>query len=214
MPAANHSFYLRHCYLQNDLAEGRLEIGGERLDPKKIDMPIYELAAREDHIAPAKSVFVGARLFAGPVRFVLAGSGHIAGVINPPGPKVRYQYWTGGPPREDLESWLNTAQENPGSWWRAGIRLRGPGSAKIRAEHGAPRRGDPSQMDLEANFNSAKLVCLFPSATPAQALISFARRKVQSRHVLPFRSNSSGGLLLPASESHCCGKRDERICCQ
>jgi polyhydroxyalkanoate synthase len=117
MPAANHSFYLRHCYLQNDLAEGRLEIGGERLDPKKIDMPIYELAAREDHIAPAKSVFVGARLFAGPVRFVLAGSGHIAGVINPPGPKVRYQYWTGGPPREDLESWLNTAQEHPGSWW-------------------------------------------------------------------------------------------------
>jgi polyhydroxyalkanoate synthase len=117
MPAANHSFYLRHCYLQNDLAEGRLEIGGERLDPKKIDMPIYELAAREDHIAPAKSVFVGARLFAGPVRFVLAGSGHIAGVINPPGPKIRYQYWTGGPPREDLESWLNTAQEHPGSWW-------------------------------------------------------------------------------------------------
>ena len=117
MPAANHSYYLRHCYLQNDLAEGRLEIGGERVDLKKIDIPIYELAAREDHIAPAKSVFVGAGLFGGNVRFVLAGSGHIAGVINPPGPKLRYQYWTGEPPGGGLEDWLSKAQEHPGSWW-------------------------------------------------------------------------------------------------
>ncbi len=117
MPAANHSFYLRHCYLQNDLAEGRLEIGGERLDVSKVDIPIYQLAAREDHIAPAKSVFAGARLFGGKVRFVLAGSGHIAGVINPPGPKMRYQYWTGDPPTGSLESWLEKTQEHPGSWW-------------------------------------------------------------------------------------------------
>jgi polyhydroxyalkanoate synthase subunit PhaC len=117
MPAANHSFYLRHCYLQNDLAEGRMEIGGERLSLKKIDIPIYDLAAREDHIAPAKSVFTGARLFGGKVRFVLAGSGHIAGVINPPGPKIRYQHWTGGAPKDDLESWLEKAKEHPGSWW-------------------------------------------------------------------------------------------------
>jgi polyhydroxyalkanoate synthase len=117
MPAANHSFYLRHCYLQNDLAEGRMEIGGERLNLKNIDIPIYELAAREDHIAPAKSVFVGARLFGGKVRFVLAGSGHIAGVVNPPGPKLRYQHWTGGPPKDDLGSWLEKANEHPGSWW-------------------------------------------------------------------------------------------------
>jgi polyhydroxyalkanoate synthase len=118
MPAANHSYYLRHCYLQNNLAEGRLEIGGERVDLKKIDIPIYELAAREDHIAPAKSVFVGASLFGGNLRFVLAGSGHIAGVINPPGPKLRYQYWTGDAPRGgDLEEWVKKAQEHPGSWW-------------------------------------------------------------------------------------------------
>ena len=117
MPAANHSFYLRHCYLQNDLAEGRLEIGGGRVDLRKIDMPIYELAAREDHIAPAKSVFVGASLFGGNVRFVLAGSGHIAGVINPPGPKVRYQHWTGDAPGGELEAWIERAQEHPGSWW-------------------------------------------------------------------------------------------------
>jgi polyhydroxyalkanoate synthase len=117
MPAANHSYYLRHCYLQNDLAEGRMEIGGERVDLSKIEMPIYELAAREDHIAPAKSVFVGASLFGGNVRFVLAGSGHIAGVINPPGPKLRYQYWTDGPPIGQLEAWLGHAEEHPGSWW-------------------------------------------------------------------------------------------------
>jgi polyhydroxyalkanoate synthase len=117
MPAANHSFYLRHCYLQNDLAEGRLEIGGQRLDVSKVEIPIYELAAREDHIAPAKSVFAGARLFGGTVRFVLAGSGHIAGVINPPGPKMRYQYWTGDPPTGSLESWLEKTQQHPGSWW-------------------------------------------------------------------------------------------------
>jgi polyhydroxyalkanoate synthase len=117
MPAANHSFYLRHCYLQNDLAEGRLEIAGDRLEMGKVDIPIYELAAREDHIAPAKSVFAGARLFGGPVRFVLAGSGHIAGVINPPGPKMRYQYWTGDPPAGGLEAWLKNTHEHPGSWW-------------------------------------------------------------------------------------------------
>ena len=117
MPAANYSFYLRHCYLQNDLAEGRLEIGGQRLDVSKVEIPVYELAAREDHIAPAKSVFAGARLFGGTVRFVLAGSGHIAGVINPPGPKMRYQYWTGDPPTGSLESWLEKTQQHPGSWW-------------------------------------------------------------------------------------------------
>src|SRR4030088_3047962 len=110
MPAANHSFYLRHCYLQNDLAEGRLEIGGQRLDVSKVDIPVYELAAREAHIARAKSVFACARLFGGTVRFVLAGSGHIAGVINPPGPKMRYQYWTGDPPTGSLESWLEKTQ--------------------------------------------------------------------------------------------------------
>jgi polyhydroxyalkanoate synthase len=94
-----------------------MEIGGERLDLSKIDIPIYDVAAREDHIAPAKSVFVDACLFGGSVRFILAGSGHIAGVINPPGGKVRYQYWTGDAPTGEFESWSKNAQEHPGSWW-------------------------------------------------------------------------------------------------
>jgi polyhydroxyalkanoate synthase len=116
MPAANHSFYLRRCYLNNDLSQGRIEIGGVTLDFSKIKIPIYHLAAREDHIAPARSVILGAQFLAGPVRFVLAGSGHIAGVVNPPAPN-RYQYWTGGPPAGELETWLEQAEEHPGSWW-------------------------------------------------------------------------------------------------
>jgi polyhydroxyalkanoate synthase len=116
MPAANHHFYLRHCYLQNDLANGRMKVGGRRIDLSKVKIPVYELAARDDHIAPARSVFTGAKALGGPVRFVLAGSGHVAGVVNPPS-KLKYQHWTGGPPEGDFDAWVAEAQENPGSWW-------------------------------------------------------------------------------------------------
>ena len=117
MPAANHSFYLRNCYLENRLAKREMVIADKKLDLKKVTVPIYNLATREDHIAPAKSVFIGAKYFGGPVRFVLAGSGHIAGVVNPPG-KSKYQYWTGPKPTgSDVEKWLARAKEHPGSWW-------------------------------------------------------------------------------------------------
>ena len=116
MPAANHSFYLRHCYLNNDLSQGRMEIGGVRIDLSKVKIPIYNLATREDHIAPPRSVCAGCSSFGGPVKFVLAGSGHIAGVVNPPA-RNRYQYWTNGPAEGDLETWLKHAEEHPGSWW-------------------------------------------------------------------------------------------------
>jgi poly[(R)-3-hydroxyalkanoate] polymerase subunit PhaC len=117
MPAANHSFYLRNCYLDNRLSKGEMVIGGKRLDLKAVTVPIYNLATREDHIAPAKSVLLGSRFFGGPVRFVLAGSGHIAGVINPPD-KMKYQYWTGPKPTSaNLDRWLGKAKEHAGSWW-------------------------------------------------------------------------------------------------
>jgi polyhydroxyalkanoate synthase len=116
IPAANHSFYLRRCYINNDLSEGRLQIDGVTLDLSKVTIPIYHLAAREDHIAPARSVCLGAQVLGGPVRFVVAGSGHIAGVVNPPA-RNRYQYWTGGPPAGELETWLAAAEEHAGSWW-------------------------------------------------------------------------------------------------
>src|SRR4051812_1927649 len=116
MPAANHSFYLRNCYLENKLTKGQMVIDNVRLDLKKVKVPIFNLAAREDHIAPARSVFLGSTFFGGPVDYVLAGSGHIAGVVNPAG-KPKYQFWTNGPPKGDYEAWVAKATENAGSWW-------------------------------------------------------------------------------------------------
>jgi polyhydroxyalkanoate synthase len=117
MPRANHSYYLRNCYLENRFAKGEMKLGDEVLNLHKITIPIYNLAAKEDHIAPAKSVFNGAKLFGGEMRYVLGGSGHIAGVVNPPGPKPKYQYWTGPRPTGAFEAWVGTAEEHPGSWW-------------------------------------------------------------------------------------------------
>lgn len=115
--AACHAFYLREFYNENKLAAGRLEIGGIPLDLSKVDLPIFTIATRDDHIAPAESVYIGARMFSGPVEFVLAGSGHIAGVINPPD-KVKYQYWTNASLKpKSLDSWIAKAEEHPGSWW-------------------------------------------------------------------------------------------------
>jgi len=117
MPAANHSFYLRNCYLENKLSKGKMVLGNSLIDLKAVKIPIYNLATREDHIAPAKSVMVGSKCFGGDVRFVVAGSGHIAGVVNPPA-KRKYQYWTGPKPRNaDINGWLAKAKEHPGSWW-------------------------------------------------------------------------------------------------
>jgi polyhydroxyalkanoate synthase subunit PhaC len=117
MPAANHSYYLRHCYLDNNIGKAKLTIDNVKIDLKQIEIPIYNLATREDHIAPAKSVYLGSSCFGGPMRYVLSGSGHIAGVINPPA-KAKYQYWTGDAPQgEDLDGWLRNAVEHRGSWW-------------------------------------------------------------------------------------------------
>jgi len=116
MAAANHSFYLRNCYLENNLARGRMKIDGHLLSLADVKAPIYNLATREDHIAPARSAFVGSACFGGPVQFVLTGSGHIAGVVNPPA-AGKYQYWTGGAPEGAFDRWLEQAKETPGSWW-------------------------------------------------------------------------------------------------
>ena len=116
MTKANHAFYLTECYVKNSLSHGEMVIDGVKLDMKKVTIPIYDLAAREDHIAPAKSAFNGAKLFGGAVRYVMAGSGHIAGVVNPPY-KPKYQYWTGARPEGAFEDWVAAAAEHPGSWW-------------------------------------------------------------------------------------------------
>jgi len=141
MPATNHSFYLRNCYLDNKLSQGEMEINGVTLDLHKVKIPIYNLATREDHIAPAKSVLWGSQYFGGPVKYVLAGSGHIAGVINPPA-KPKYQYWTGETPTgSNVENWLNTAKEHAGSWWPDWLGwLKAQGAQKVPARKiGGPK---------------------------------------------------------------------------
>jgi polyhydroxyalkanoate synthase len=93
MTAANHSYYLRNCYLENRLSSGSMVLDNTLLDLSKVKVPVYNLATREDHIAPAESVLYGSQFFGGPVKYVLSGSGHIAGVVNPPASN-KYQYWT------------------------------------------------------------------------------------------------------------------------
>jgi poly[(R)-3-hydroxyalkanoate] polymerase subunit PhaC len=117
MPAANHSYYLRNCYLENRLSTGSMVLDNTLLDLSKIKVPIYNLATREDHIAPAESVLYGSQFFGGPVKYVLSGSGHIAGVVNPPS-SGKYQFWTNDHIEDaTLANWLKGAQEHPGSWW-------------------------------------------------------------------------------------------------
>jgi polyhydroxyalkanoate synthase subunit PhaC len=148
MPEANHAFYMRNCYLENRLSQGTMVVAGVKLDLGKVMTPIYNLAAKEDHIAPARSVFMGSKFFGGPVRYVMGGSGHIAGVVNP-ADKGKYQYWTGGPVTGAFEDWLASAKETPGSWWLdwigwlreqapAETRARAPGSKKHKPLGDAP----------------------------------------------------------------------------
>ena len=142
LPAANHAFYLREFYHLNRLAKGEMQLGGVRLDLSKVKIPAYELFTKEDHIAPAASVFRGSKLFGGPVRHVMAGSGHIAGVVNPPA-KKKYQFWSGGR-SNSLEDWMATAHEAAGSWW--------PDWASWLAAYSGPKvpARDPSAGPLRA----------------------------------------------------------------
>ncbi|HWE98478.1 MAG TPA: class I poly(R)-hydroxyalkanoic acid synthase [Caulobacteraceae bacterium] len=116
MPKTLHLFYLRKFYMENALAKAELELAGVRLDLANVKIPVFVQSSREDHIAPARSVYKGARLFGGPTRFTLAGSGHIAGVINAPVAK-KYQHWTNPELPPTLEAWLAGAKDQPGSWW-------------------------------------------------------------------------------------------------
>jgi polyhydroxyalkanoate synthase len=148
MPEKLHLSYLRQCYQNNALAKGEMTLDGVKLDLTKITVPVYVQSAKEDHIAPAASVFKGAQLFGGPVRFIIAGSGHIAGVINPPAAN-KYQYWTNAADAATLEEWRAGAAEHPGSWWPdwdawlsklsgGKVKARVPGEGKLRPLGDAP----------------------------------------------------------------------------
>lgn len=150
MPAEMHSFYLRSCYLGNELARGVMELAGQRLDLEKVDQDLYFLSAEQDHIAPWRSSYVGALLPGGDVRFVLSNSGHIAGIVNPPSPKSIHHVLEGDQPLPDSpDEWLAAATTHPVTWWedwaqwigaRAGGMRKPPrmGSRKYRPIADAP----------------------------------------------------------------------------
>jgi polyhydroxyalkanoate synthase len=117
MPVAMHSFYLRNMYRHNRLREpGGIKIGRTAIDLGKITTPSFFLSTREDHIAPWKSTYAGAKLLSGPVRFVLGGSGHVAGVVNPPAGN-KYGYSTNDALPDTADEWLAGSTLSPGSWW-------------------------------------------------------------------------------------------------
>jgi polyhydroxyalkanoate synthase len=149
MPARMHSFYLRRMYQQNDLVKpGGIELDGVALDLRKIKVPSYLLSTREDHIAPWKSTYRTTQIFAGPVRFVLAASGHIAGVVNPP-ESGKYSHWVNEELPPDPDAWFKGATELAGSWWpdwqrwivaqdKAMVPARIPGAGALPALADAP----------------------------------------------------------------------------
>jgi polyhydroxyalkanoate synthase subunit PhaC len=148
MPAAMHSFYLRQMYQENRLSRGKVKLLGTKIDLTKIDMPVFILSTREDHIAPWKSTYAATQLYAGPTTFCLAASGHIAGVVNPPA-AGKYCHWVNDKLPRKPEQWLETATQKPGSWWplwdewtkgHGGgmVPARTPGDSKLAVIEAAP----------------------------------------------------------------------------
>ncbi|MGB1548212.1 MAG: PHA/PHB synthase family protein, partial [Alphaproteobacteria bacterium] len=149
MPFKMHSFYLRNMYLENRLSKpGGITLGGTPIDLRKIKIPTYLLACREDHIAPWQSVYAATQLYGGPNRFVLSASGHVAGVVNPPD-KKKYSFWTAEENPETAEAWLAEASATEGSWWtdwakwiasQGGkkVEARLPGKGGLKAIEDAP----------------------------------------------------------------------------
>ena len=151
MPKAMHSFYLRNMYLENNLAKpGGITLDGQPIDLGKVDLPVYMISCKEDHIAPWAGTYEGTKLFGGSVRFVLSASGHIAGIVNPPAAN-KYCYWTNDKLAKTAATWLTGAKEHPGSWWTdweawispmSGkmVKARQPGDGKVRVIEDAPGR--------------------------------------------------------------------------
>ncbi|MBI4207501.1 MAG: class I poly(R)-hydroxyalkanoic acid synthase [Betaproteobacteria bacterium] len=149
MPAAMHGFYLRNMYLKNRLRQpGGITLAGVPIDVRQVSVPAYFVSTIDDHIAPWKSTYAGAMLLTGPVRFVVGGSGHIAGIINPPAAN-KYCYWTNGALPDSPDEWLKSATQHPGSWWtdwvewvarRSGEKVpaRVPGKGKLKVIEDAP----------------------------------------------------------------------------
>jgi polyhydroxyalkanoate synthase len=163
MPARMHSFYLRNMYIKNLLGvPGGIELAGVPIDLSQVTLPSYFISTVEDHIAPWKTTYRGARYLKGPVKFVLGGSGHIAGIVNPPLAK-KYHYWTNDEMPESADDWFRGATQHPGSWWDDWQRwiephgggmcpARIPGEGALRAIEDAP--GSYAMMRIPAKTHS------------------------------------------------------------
>ncbi len=149
MPAAMHSYYLRNMYMKNLLREpGGLTLAGTSIDLSKVTIPQYFVSAIEDHIAPWKTTYEGPKVMRGKARFVLSGSGHIAGMVNPPVAN-KYGYWTNDKLPESPEEWFDGARQHEGSWWGdwrkwvspslgREVPARVPGKGKLKVIEAAP----------------------------------------------------------------------------
>jgi polyhydroxyalkanoate synthase len=115
MPAAMHAFYLRNFYVENRLATGELHIAGQQIALGNIRQKSYVVSAENDHIVPWPAAYATTQLVSGPVRFILSSGGHIAGIVNPPGPKG--WYLTGDELPPNAAAWRKTAEKHTGSWW-------------------------------------------------------------------------------------------------
>ena len=162
MPAKMHTFYLRNMYLNNKLREPcGITLAGEPIDLSKISIPTYFISTIEDHIAPWKSTYLGAKLLNGPVRFTLGGSGHIAGIVNPPSAN-KYWYWTNDKLRDTADEWLATAEKHPGSWWTDwSTWIAGFGGDKVAAR--IPGNGLKVIEDAPGSYASMRLDTPAPS---------------------------------------------------
>ncbi|MCX8500533.1 MAG: class I poly(R)-hydroxyalkanoic acid synthase [Alphaproteobacteria bacterium] len=149
MPARMHSFYLRKMYQSNLLrTPGGISLGGVPIDLGLIKTPALFVSTKEDHIAPWKSTYIGTQLLGSKPEFILASSGHIAGVVNPPAAH-KYMHWVNNNLPPDCDAWLNSAKQAEGSWWpewdrfsteRGGqmVPARTPGAGKLKAIEDAP----------------------------------------------------------------------------
>ncbi|WP_226408949.1 class I poly(R)-hydroxyalkanoic acid synthase [Dechloromonas denitrificans] len=133
LPGPFACWYMRNLYNDNSLrVAGKLEMCGTKLDLGTLDMPVYLLATREDHIVPWQSAYQSTRILGGKIRFVLGASGHIAGVINPAS-KNKRSYWTNDDVKSDAEGWLTAAAEQKGSWWNDWAAWLKPLAGDLRA---------------------------------------------------------------------------------
>jgi polyhydroxyalkanoate synthase len=180
MPAKMHTFYLRNMYIRNALVKpGAITLAGVPIDLAEVQLPACFVSTVEDHIAPWKSTYLGAQHLPGPVKFILGGSGHIAGIVNPPGAN-KYHYWTDDGLLDSADEWLANAQRRDGSWWaewnawvaRFGgdkVAARVPGDGKLRVLEDAPGAYAKVRLDVSGSRGAPRSAAAAPSAVHSRA---------------------------------------------